>query len=158
MTSPTSRKPAARRSALVTALVAALCTVGLIQAPSASAAETYVGQQVIKENGKISSAQFRACKVHQGSNLYKVRVRTNITSVINLGGKYRLNLGSNYGSSTTASKQISTMFATVSVLSNGKVPGTARFTTFIGKGTSAGYISWPGTTLRSFTVASIPHC
>lgn len=150
------------RSALVGAVVTALGAMMVVQAPAASATEVSVGRHVLKvpyRNTTVTSnADFVACKISQGSGYYKVRVRVKISNTGVLVGTHRLNIGSNLGATTTAWKSITGISSTVSVVSNGKAKSTIRFTTFIGKGSSAGYSVYPGTTLRSFTVGSLPTC
>lgn len=150
------------KSAVVAVAVAALGLLTVVQAPSASAAEVSVGTQVIHvQKGTTTQkvyAYFKACKISQGSGYYRVRVRVNISSALALGGQYRLNIGSNLGSSTTANAAITGRFSQVSVVSRGKANSTIRFNSYIGKGSSSGYTVWPGTTLRSYTVGSLPTC
>lgn len=150
-------------------VVAALFVVGAIASiviaatihTSANAAsnETYVGQQVITVGKTKTTTQFYVCKISQGSGYYKVRVRAFHNNTIALAnGGYRLNIGSNLGSSTSASKYVNSRIPVTSIVSNGKAKSTVRFTTYLGYKTSSGYSVTSGTTLRSFTVGSIRTC
>ncbi len=126
---------------------------------SAASNETHVGQQVITVGKTKTTTQFYACKISQGSGYYKVRVRAFHNNTIALAnGGYRLNIGSNLGSSTSASKYVNSRVPVTSVVSNGKAKSTIRFTTYLGYKSNSGYTVTSGTTLRSFTVGSIKTC
>ena len=156
-----SRKRVTVSAFIIGALITSASIVGLAQQTSANAAsnETYVGQQVITINKTKVTGKFYACKISQGSGNYKVRIRaTHNAGAILTQNNYRLNVGSNLGSTTSAYTYVNKYSPLTSVVSNGKAKSNITFSTYLGKGSSAGYTKTSGTTLRSFTVSSIRTC
>ncbi len=146
---------------IVGSFIASAGIVAIAQHSPANAAsnETNIGTQVITVGKTKTTTVFNVCKISKGSGYYTIRVRAKHSSAVLLANAgYRLNIGSSHGSTTSANKYVSNRFATTTISNKGKIKSSATVSTFLGKGSSAGYTNTKGTTLRSFTAGSVKTC